>query len=105
MTNIKNVAVPRSDFGFRHSFVLRHSSFVRQICHDSCHSENVNQRDFKKEQPAEPHQLIPAETRQRPPHPHEEEDHECDLAEEDDDIKEPKDPAMGAIWDARKMPA
>ena len=34
--------------------------------------ENVHERDFEKENPAESHQLIVAKTRQRPAHPDEE---------------------------------
>src|SRR5438034_1269605 len=36
--------------------------------------ENIDERNFEKEKPTESHELVPAKTRERPPHPHHEKD-------------------------------
>ena len=50
--------------------------------------ENVDERDLEEEDPAEPHQLIVAEARQRPAHPDEDEEQGGDFGEEDGDVEE-----------------
>src|SRR5882724_2662128 len=98
-------ALRTSAFGFPSGFVILISSFVWQICHDACNDKDVHQRDFEKEKPAQPHQLIPAKSRERPAHPHKQENQEGDLCEKDCDVNQAKDPSVGAIWYPRKMPA
>src|SRR4030095_3875879 len=67
--------------------------------------KDVYQRDLKKEEPAEAHELVVAETRQRPTDPHEHKDQGGDFCKEDRNIDETENPTMRSIRDARKMPA
>src|SRR6478736_10160722 len=94
-----------SSFGIPSDFVIRISSFVWQIRHDGCNDKDVHQRDFEKEKPAQAHQLIPSKSRKRPAHPHKQENHHSDLCEKDCNVDQAEDPAVGAIWNAGKMPA
>src|SRR4029453_5623276 len=99
-------AIPwASSPGFPSGSVIRIPSFVWQICHDGCNDKDVYQRDLKKEEPAEAHELVVPETRQRPADPHEHKDQGRDFYKKNRDIDETENPAMRSIRDARKMPA
>src|SRR2546423_124775 len=67
--------------------------------------ENIDECNFKKEKPAEAHQLVPAKSGQGPAHPHEYEDQRADLGEKDGDVDQAKYPAARSVRDSRKMPA
>src|ERR1700741_4054993 len=75
------------------------------IREDDRHHENVYERDFEKEDPAEPHQLVVTETRKRPAHPDKNEEKRGDLREKDKNVDQAPTPAGGAVRDAGKMPA
>src|SRR5262249_32609386 len=83
---------------------LRKVSFRRGS--ENCgHDEDVHQRNFKKEEQAQPHQLIPSKSRERPAHPHKQKNDGGDLCEEDRDVDQTEDPSARAIRYSRKMPA
>src|SRR6266446_2507678 len=67
--------------------------------------EDIDERDFKKEKPAQAHQLVPPETRQSPAHPHEQKDQCGNLGEEDRDVDQTENPTIRAIRNPGKMPA
>src|SRR5437773_11547021 len=82
-----------SSSGFPLDFVIRICSFVWQIRRDGCCDEDVHERDLKKEQPAEPHQLIVTKTRQRPAYPHKHENQRCDFDKKRCDVEQTPDHA------------
>src|SRR5690606_32632791 len=67
-------------------------------------SHQHDQRDGQQDLPAEAHQLVVAEARERRPHPDVEEHQEGDLAEEDGEAGEDATPGVGQL-DARQRPA
>src|ERR1044071_4823281 len=100
---------PSMPFGLRVSSFLRHSSFGNssfcwQISEDDRHQENVYERDFEKEDPAEPHQLVVTKAGERPADPDKKEEKRGDLREKDKDVKQPPTPARRAVGDAGEMP-
>src|SRR5438128_12552073 len=94
-----------SSFGFLSDFVIRVSSFIQQKCQDASGDKNVYQRNFKKEKPAQAHELIVTETRQGPAHPHEKKQKPGHFCEKDGDVDQAEKPSVRAIWDSWKMPA
>src|SRR5438094_6901396 len=66
--------------------------------------ENVHERDLEEENPAQPHQLIVAETRQSEADPDKNKKKRRNFGEENEDINQTKNPAMGTIRNAGKMP-
>src|SRR6266571_5153430 len=93
-------------FGFPSGFVIRISSFVWQIRCDACSEEDIHEGDLKKEQPAEPHQLIVAKTRQRPAYPHKHENEHGDFGEKGCNVEQAAKyarPAGCASIDKRPM--
>src|ERR1041385_9216143 len=69
-------------------------SLKGNVSENPCYDKNVHQRNFKKEKPAQPHQLVPSKSRKRPAHPHKEKNHYGDLCEENSDVDQPEDPAV-----------
>src|SRR5258708_27685350 len=67
--------------------------------------KDIDERDFKKEQPTQSHQLVPTKSRQRPADPHHEKDERADFGEKHGDVDQAEDPAVRAVRDSRKMPA
>src|SRR5882672_1495699 len=67
--------------------------------------ENIDERDFEKEKPAQTHELVPAEAWQRPAHPHEDKNQRCNFGEENGDVNQSENQTVRAIGDSRKMPA
>src|SRR5436305_11466839 len=59
----------------------------RQVRDDERGEEDVHERDFEEEDPAEQHQLIVAEAGQRPAHPDEDEEERGDFPEEGRDVE------------------
>src|ERR1700733_10324197 len=76
-----------------------------KVSQEERHQEDVHKRNLKKEDPAEPHELVVTKARKRPADPDEEEKQNSDLREEDENVHETPAPAVGAIWHAGKMPA
>src|SRR5438552_8946936 len=64
---------------------------LRVIGEDPGDDEDVYKRDLKKEEPAEPHELVVTEARQGPAHPHEHEQQRGDFREKRRDVKQPAD--------------
>src|SRR4029077_21095112 len=82
---IKRPFLPFHSSGFLASkFIL----LVRHEGDDDRGDKHVGERDPEKKPPAEPHQLIIAETGQGPAHPDEEDQQSADLGEEDEDVEE-----------------
>src|SRR5438067_12942252 len=94
-----------SSFGFNSSFVIRASSFNGQKRQYACNNKDVYQRDLEEKEPAESHELVPAESGQRPAHPHEHENEGADFGKEHDDVDQPEDPTARTVGDSRKVPA
>src|SRR2546423_5672255 len=67
--------------------------------------EDVYERDFKEEKPAQSHQLVPAKSRQGPADPHHEKNKRANLGEKNGDVDQAEDPAVRSVRDSRKMPA
>src|SRR5581483_10107314 len=89
---------------------------VREKREDTRGEDDVDEGDFEKVNPAEAHELVVAETRQRPAHPDEEKEQCCDLAEKDGDVHAAPNPRrhrvqkiesalIRAIGNERQMPA
>src|SRR5436190_6587238 len=76
-----------------------------KVSKDNRDQENIDERDFEKEKPAEPHQLVPAKTRQCPADPHHEENEHANFREKHRDVDQSKNPAVRAVRDPGKMPA
>src|SRR4051812_44763068 len=76
-----------------------------KVSEDDRDEEDIDERDFKKEEPPEPHQLVPAKARQRPADPHHEKDQRAYFREKDGNVDEPENPAVRAIGNSREMPA
>src|SRR4029453_17217872 len=74
----------------------------RQNCRDK---EDIYQSDLEEEKPAEAHQLVITKSGQGPSHPHENENDDGDLCEEDRDVYQTEDPPVRAIGNSREMPA
>src|SRR6266853_435716 len=106
MTKHKRPVVEASALGFPLGFVIGISSFVWQIRHDACSDKNVHERDLKKEQPAEPHELVVAEPGQGPAHPHEHENDHGNFGEKGCNVEQAADysaPARGGSIDKRPV--
>src|ERR1043166_1541864 len=54
--------------------------------------EDVYERDFKKVEPADAHELVETEARERPAHPDKEHEQRSDLAEEAHDVGKAEQP-------------
>src|SRR5207244_8877610 len=67
--------------------------------------EDVHQRDFEKEQPAQAHELIETKPREGPTNPHENKNDDRHFREEERDVDQPENPTMRAVGNSRKMPA
>src|SRR5882724_10170655 len=67
--------------------------------------KNVHERDLEEENPAQPHQLIVAETRQSEADPDKNKKKRRNFGEENEDVNETKNPSVGTVRDTRKMPA
>ena len=80
---------------------MRISVLTGQQGHYPGDNENVNQRDLEEEEPAEAHELVIAKSGQGPTHPHEKQNDDGDLCEEDCDIYQTEDPSVRAIGDSR----
>src|SRR6266545_4580687 len=104
MTITPRSATYVSDFVIR---ICGHSYFVvtGHKGHYRRDNENVNQRDLEKEEPAEAHKLIIAKSGQGPSHPHEKENNDGHLREEDCDVDQTEDPSVRSIGNSRQMPA
>src|SRR6187200_2162533 len=72
------------------------SSSFRHGGHDDCGDKNVHERDLEKENPAEAHELIVAETGKGPAHPDEEEKEQGHFPEETKDVEESAENAAPA---------
>src|SRR6266576_7218367 len=95
-----------SSLGFPLGSVIGISSFVRQIRHDARSDKNIHERDLKKEQPAEPHELVVAEPGQGPAHPHEHENDHGNFGEKGCNVEQAADyaaPAGRASIDKRPV--
>src|SRR5437867_6131442 len=67
--------------------------------------ENVHKCDLEEESPTQPHQLIVAETRQSEADPDKNKKKRRNFGEEHEDVNETKNPSVGTVRDAGKMPA
>src|SRR5205823_10849204 len=94
----------RIRIGIRIRIELRRKILVKKG-NDGGGQENVHERDLKEENPAQPHQLIVAETRQSEADPDKNKKKRCNFGEENEDVNETKNPSVGTVSDARKMPA
>src|SRR5207302_9806249 len=68
-------------------------------------AENVHERDLEKENPAQPHQLIVAKTRQSEADPDKHKKKRRNFGEENENVNQTKNPSVGTVRDAGKMPA
>src|SRR5205823_5839324 len=67
-------------------------------------AENVDERDLEKENPAQAHQLIVAKARQSEADPDKNKKKRRNFGEENENINHTKNPAMGTVRNAGKMP-
>ena len=72
---------------------------------DGGDAEDIDEGDFKEEDPAQSHQLIVAEARESKANPDENEEEDHNLGEENKDVNETKNPAMRTVGNSWKMPA
>src|SRR4051812_16627906 len=96
-------------FELRASSFLRHSSFGhsslnREISENDRNQKNLYERNFKKEDPAEPHQLVVTEAGERPAHPDKNKKKRGDLREKNKYVNQPPTPARRPVRDAGKVP-
>src|SRR4029077_964772 len=88
MASPQRLTLRPSSLGFLSGFVILVSSSIWQIRDDARDDEDVYEGDLKKEEPAEPHELVVTETWQGPAHPHEHEEQHGDLREKRRDVKQ-----------------
>jgi|SRR5690349_15480949 hypothetical protein len=72
---------------------------------DGGDAEDIDEGDFKEEDPAQSHQLIVAEARESKSDPDENEKQDHNFGEENKDVNETKNPAMRTVGNSWKMPA
>src|SRR4051812_23911067 len=98
-----NVPIRASSF-LRHSS-FENSSFAWEVGEDDRHDKNVHERDFEKEAPAEPHQLVVTESRQGPANPDKNKKKRNDLGEKDKHIDQTPAPAVRTVGHTGEVPA
>src|SRR5882672_1893465 len=82
--------INRTEYGRVHEALV--DTGRAQAKHHRRYQHDVDERQRQHEFPAQRHQLVITEPRQRPPHPHEYEDEEQDLGEEYSD-REQREPS------------
>src|SRR5438094_5254990 len=86
--------------------VIGISSFVWQIHHDDRNDKDIQQRNLKKEQPAEPHKLIVTEAWQGKTHPNKTKQEHRHFPKKSGDIEQASHnaaPARGGSVDKRPV--
>src|SRR5205823_8268709 len=94
----------RIRIGIRIRIELRGKLSVKKG-NDGGGQENVHERDLEEENPTQPHQLIVAETRQSEADPDKNKKKRRNFGEENEGVNETKNPSVGTVRDAGKMPA